>query len=525
MALTESLLTAICRANGDALVMHVGEKPYVVVGTATKELSAQHLSLDVVSGMLTQLLPEDVLRGLSEFGAAEHILPPQPGLEDYGFTIVVAKTADDIWIEIRRLAIAERIRETAPVAAVAAKDPVKPSAAPRAETRSEPSAVIVPMTRTVRIEVPTRAVSPSSGGIERLLRIAATRGASSLYLTSQARPLLRVDGDIRAVENEPALAAADVESVILELMPENTRDAFRRGEPTEFVVEMPDVGRVRCTTFHDYNGPGALFQFVSTRPLSAEHLVLTRETQALASEPDGLVLVASPHGGGKSTIISAFVDLVNRQRSSYVITLESQLRVVHEPRKSLISQREVRRSTDDVVVMAQAALRESPDVLVIEDAGAAPAFQVALDAAGAGLLVFVSTTARSTTGAIARLLDSFPPERRTIVQEALADRLRGAFAQVLLRKVHGGHVPVRELLLAVSSVPGLLRAGQLSQLNLAIEAGRKYGMLPMNDSLLAAVRSGSVDVREAYRAAEDRGVFLTLLQRNGIDTSVVERLA
>ena len=66
---------------------------------------------------------------------------------------------------------------------------------------------------------------------------------------------------------------------------------------------------------------------IATRAATAEQLGLSREVQALATEPQGLVLVAGPRASGKSTLISALVDLVNRQRAEYVITLERQIRL------------------------------------------------------------------------------------------------------------------------------------------------------------------------------------------------------
>ena len=50
-------------------------------------------------------------------------------------------------------------------------------------------------------------------------------------------------------------------------------------------------------------------------------------------------------------------------------------------------------------------------------------------------------------------------------------------------------------------------------------------MVPLNDALGGFVQSGAVDVREAYRCAADRPGLVTLLQRQGIDVSAVERFA
>ena len=75
MALVDSLLSAIVRADGDALVMHVGERPYVVVGTQTINISTHGLNLEAMTGMLAQMLPADAQTQLEEFGAVEYKVP------------------------------------------------------------------------------------------------------------------------------------------------------------------------------------------------------------------------------------------------------------------------------------------------------------------------------------------------------------------------------------------------------------------------------------------------------------------
>ena len=67
--MVNSLLTAIVRADGDALVMHVGEQPYVVAASGPVELSSRPLTLEAVAGMLGQLLPSDSRRALEELGS------------------------------------------------------------------------------------------------------------------------------------------------------------------------------------------------------------------------------------------------------------------------------------------------------------------------------------------------------------------------------------------------------------------------------------------------------------------------
>jgi twitching motility protein PilT len=406
--------------------------------------------------------------------------------------------------------------------------PSVPVPLPESEPASEPrQAVVLPLSRPqVRVEQGAR-FTPSlrATGIDRLLRIAAARGASTLYLTSQACPSIRVDGEISPIEGEGALSEGDVEALILDMIPERNREALRSQAGTEWICDVPEVGRIRCVTFRDHRGAGGIFRMIPARAISAEQLGLSREIQGLCAEADGIVLVTGQRSSGKSTLISAFVDLINRTRSDHVITIENQIKFVHENRGSLVSQREVRGDRNELLSVARAALRENPDVLVVEDFGSPEIVTLAVEAAQSGHLVIGAVTAHTATDAVDRIIDQTPPERRAKMQLGLAENLRGIVAQVLLRKAGGGRVAAREVLLNTSAVANLIAEGKTSQLPMALDSGRKHGMVALNDALAALVQGGIVELREAYRQAADRQGFLASLERQGVDTSFVERLA
>lgn len=550
--------------------MHVGERPYVLSPSGPANLSERPLTIEAMGGVLTDLLPADDQRTLAEVGAVEReiLLPDAPGDR---FVLVAARNGDDIWVELRRqrgAATGRNIPVPPPAAAPAAASltgqshrprmaPAHPTAAPpssqpsmssmpapapeafsspdplptgfrQSPAREVQPAVVLPLARSpIRMETPraTGTPSPRFLGVGRLLRTAAARGASSLYLIAESRPSIRIDDEILPLESEAPLGTAEVEALILELAPGPSREALAGGTSAEWVCELPDVGRVRCLSFRDQRGPGAVFRLIPTRLISADQLGLSRDIQALAGEREGLILIAGPRLSGKSTLISAFVDLINRTRSDYLISLETEIKFVHENRKAMVSQREVRGEPEAMLSGVRAALRENPDVLVIDDLRTPEVVGLALDAADSGHLVIGAMTAHTTTAAIARLIDTTPYERQTQVALALSETLRGAVAQVLLRKAGGGRVAARELLFNTPSVAALIAEGKIGQLPLAIDSGRKYGMVPMNDALLGFVQGGAVDAREAYRKAYDRVAFLEQLRREGIDTSFVERLA
>jgi twitching motility protein PilT len=385
-------------------------------------------------------------------------------------------------------------------------------------------AVVVPIARVVREVAPPQQVAAPSD-LDRLLRIAAARGASALYTVARAKPVVRVDGEMQALDSEDLLTPEVVEAFTMSVAPVTTREAVRAGETTEWMCDMADVGRVRCLSFRDHRGPGAIFRMLPPRAISAEQLGLSKEIQALSALPEGLVLLASPRGSGASTLVAAFVDLVNRTRSEHVVTIESQILFLHEAKRSFVSQREVRGRGDEIAAAARAALREDPDVLVIEELASADAVAAAVEAAQSGRLVFGGLRASTAEAAIERLVEQAPSERRPQLRSAIASTLRGVVAQALLRKRGGGRVAARELLLNTPAVAALIAEGNLFQIRAALQSGRKLGMVPLNDALTSLVRAGVVDPGEAYRKAIDREGLVAQLRREGMDTSFVERLA
>jgi twitching motility protein PilT len=548
MTLVPSLLQAIVLMDGEALVLHVGDKPYVIAENGQVSLSNAPMSTEAIAEVIDELLPDDARGVLEDVGATQCVLPSNPLFPSERFSVVAARGGDDVWLEIRRTIDSEsRSRNSAedddrrvgnPNLASDIPEPTFEDrrhhgpidAARRVVEPAVPDeelspAVVVPLTRTpAKGDVPPPLAESALSGLDRLLRLAAARGASTLYLVSGARPSIRIDGEVRTLDGAVVLAPNEVEGLLLTLMPERSAEALRSGAASEWISEFADLGRVRCLGFRDYRGPGGVFRIMPQRAVTTEQLGLSREIQALAGENDGLIVVTGPRLSGKRTLMAAFVDHINRTRHVHIITIERDINIVHERAGSMISQREVR-GGEMVAEAVRSALREDPDVLVIEDVRSAELVELAIDAAAAGRLVICSLPARSASAAIDGIIDLSPVSERRRVQLGLAQHLRGVVAQVLLKKTGGGRIAARELLLNTSAVASLLAEGKTSQLPLAIEGGRKHGMVPLNDALGGFAQSGAVDVREAYRWSADRAGLLALLQRQGVDISHVERLA
>ncbi len=102
MSLVPSLLRAIVTIDGDALVLHVGDKPYVLSASGQIDLAPRGLTYDAVAGVIAQLLPEESQKALQEYGAAQHELSDLEDFPGEQFSVVAARGGDDVWVEIRR---------------------------------------------------------------------------------------------------------------------------------------------------------------------------------------------------------------------------------------------------------------------------------------------------------------------------------------------------------------------------------------------------------------------------------------
>jgi hypothetical protein len=247
MALVGSLLNAIVRADGDALVMHVGEKPYVVASAGPIELSSQGLNLQAMTGMTAQLLPADAQRALSEFGAVEHELPSRPEMQGDRFTVVVARGGDDVWIEIRRHRRPRVAVAPENVAPAAAPENVAPAASSPEPPAAAPSpAVEEPATEVIHAEA-ALALAPEPEPEPEPVPAAAPTPEPVAVLTPVAAPVEMLAEEAK----EPLLeepAQASVEEPAAEPAEEQV-EAVAAAEAVQYVSDPePEVATIAAAS-------------------------------------------------------------------------------------------------------------------------------------------------------------------------------------------------------------------------------------------------------------------------------------
>jgi len=315
-----------------------------------------------------------------------------------------------------------------------------------------------------------------------LLARAVDAGASDLHLAAGQIPMLRLEGDLQRM-NLPALVPADLAEGMAPLLAEHQRRQWAQGDELDLALELPALGRFRLNLFRQLNGPGATFRLIPGRIATLDELDLGDVYQAVAQCTDGLILVGGPTGSGKSSTLATLIDQLNRERALHIITLEDPVEVIHSSQRSLINQREIGRHSCGFAQGLRSALRQDPDVIMIGELRDLESVRLALRAAETGHLVLATVHTRSAASSVDRLVEVFAAEEKPLVRAMLAESLRLVVAQVLVRRVGGGRVAAREVLVATPAVRNLVREGRMAQLCSVMQAGGAEGMRTMEGAM------------------------------------------
>jgi len=334
-----------------------------------------------------------------------------------------------------------------------------------------------------------------------LLTLSVERGASDMHLTAGLPPLVRVDGDICPLFDEPVTKLADsgeqldqqqVLTLLHEIMREDQRREFDTHLEIDFSYELPGVARFRVNAFHQNRGVGAVFRTIPSTVVTMKELGLGPIFQTIADAPRGLVVVTGPTGSGKSTTLAAMIDYLNESKAQHILTIEDPIEFVHASKRCLINQREVHRDTHGFSDALRSALREDPDIILVGELRDLETIRLALTAAETGHLVFATLHTTSAAKTIDRIIDVFPAGEKGMVRSMLSESLQAVVSQTLLKKIGGGRIAAFEIMRGTPAIRNLIREDKVAQMYSSIQTGSAAGMNTLDQALKELVDKGLV---------------------------------
>jgi twitching motility protein PilT len=334
--------------------------------------------------------------------------------------------------------------------------------------------------------------------LDDLLRRLVERGGSDLHLSAGAEPTIRVNGQLQRLTAFPVLTPFDIRRMVFAMLTDKQRERFEEALELDTAHSVPGGGRFRVNVFLQRDSVGAVIRAIPHDIVPLEQLGLPARVAAFAELPRGLVLVTGPTGSGKTTTLASLLDVVNRTKAVHIMTVEDPIEFLHTHQRATVNQREVGEDTYSFAAALKHVLRQDPDVILVGELRDLETIQMALTAAETGHLVFGTLHTQDAPQSIDRIIDVFPGHQQHQVRAQLASALQGIVTQQLVVSPDGQRrLCAAEVLVATPAVRNLIREGKTHQIYSAMQAGGKFGMQTMDQSLADLVRRRDIDMAAA----------------------------
>jgi len=331
-----------------------------------------------------------------------------------------------------------------------------------------------------------------------LLTIMIERGASDLHITTGTPPQIRLHGKLTPLTQFERLTPQDTQRLAYSVLNEGQKQKYEEDSELDLSFGIQGLARFRCNVYRQRGAVAAAIRVIPIKIRSFEELGLPSIVEQLADRPKGLILVTGPTGSGKSTTLAAMVDKINNERTEHIMTIEDPIEFVHNHKKCLVNQREVFSDTQSFKNALKYILRQDPDVVLVGEMRDLETISAALTIAETGHLTLGTLHTNSCAQTINRIIDVFPTSQQSQVRAQLSLVLEGVLSQQLIPTPDGrGRVMALEIMVTTPAIRNLIREEKIHQIYSAMQAGQKFGMQTMNQSLFELVQKRKISREEA----------------------------
>lgn len=338
-----------------------------------------------------------------------------------------------------------------------------------------------------------------------ILEQAIEEKASDVFIVSGLPVSVRKDGVIERV-NDERLLPPDTESLLAEIYQHaSNRDLnilIDNGDD-DFSFAIQGLSRFRVSAYMQRGALSAVIRIITFDLPDFKSLGIPEYIVHLGDSGKGMVLVTGPAGSGKSTTLACIIDQINKNQKKHIITLEDPLEYLHRHNNSIVSQREINVDTDSYVTALRAALRQSPDVILLGEMRDYETITVAMTAAETGHLLLSTLHTIGAANTIDRIIDVFPASQQRQIAVQLSMTLNAVVSQQLVPTVDGGVVPALEIMTVTPAIRNMIRDNKVHQIDGIIYSSMKEDMISMDSSLMNLCRAGTISRDTALKYASN----------------------
>jgi twitching motility protein PilU len=351
----------------------------------------------------------------------------------------------------------------------------------------------------------------SGGNMERVLRLMAEKSASDVYLSANTPILIKINGQILQLSDQP-LSHAQPRQLLAELLtPQQLEELDDTGE-LNVGVGIAKVGSFRLSAFRQRGSIAAVFRCIPFVIPTMDTLGVPKILAELVLEKRGLILMVGATGTGKSTTLASMLEHRNQQLTGHILTIEDPIEFLFTNKKSVVNQREVGRDTHSLQIALKNGLRQAPDCILIGEIRDRETMTSAISYSLSGHLVLATMHANNSYNALGRILSFYTPESRPALLADLASGLRAIVSQRLVRAQAGGRRAAAEVLLNTKLVAELIEQGDISGVKEAMEKSLAEGSQSFEEDLAKLITNGTITRDEGLAFADSPTNLLWRLQ-------------
>ncbi|GAC1346567.1 MAG: PilT/PilU family type 4a pilus ATPase [Isosphaeraceae bacterium] len=355
---------------------------------------------------------------------------------------------------------------------------------------------------------PTTAKEPEAN---KLFRMVMKHKGSDLHLKVGLPPAMRLAGVLRTMQMPP-LSEQDMERLMFPLLNARQKTILEETGGIDYAHIIYDANgdetRFRVNLFRQRGRLSLVARRVNTSIPNFEALGLPEIMGEIASDDQGIIILAGVTGSGKSTTIASMLQYVNQREYCHIITVEDPIEFTFKDDKSIINQREVGIDVLNWDIALKHAVRQDPDIILVGEMRDRETFSAAMHAAETGHLVFGTIHASSAPSTIGRILDLFPRDMHSALRQSLAFNLKAIIAQKLLptTKDHAAkngqtRIPTVEIMRMNPTVKKLILNEEDNKLADAIRIGKAEGMQDFTESLRILCIEEKIERSTAFEVA------------------------
>ncbi len=353
---------------------------------------------------------------------------------------------------------------------------------------------------------------------------AAELEASDVFFKPGSVPYFRVRGVVQASEGLEEVTPEYASKLAESLMTERDWDRFQDYHEKDIGLTVEGVCRLRINVFQERGQIGLAMRIIPIIVPTIDELGLPQSLKDIAMRPQGLVLVTGPTGCGKSTTLAAMLQHINQNRRTHVVTIEDPIEYVYADEYSIFSQRQVGIDTEGFQDALKYVMRQSPDIILIGEMRDLETFNVSMQAAETGHLVFSTVHTCSAAETLERIIHMFPPDLRKQICMRMSQSMVAVLSQSLVpREDAPGRTGAIEIMIVTPTIQKYIQDGQTADIEDAIWEGGHWGMQTMNQALLDLYKAKVISAETAQFYSGNATEMRQLLRRLDKETEDARR--